>query len=127
MSNFGRRNGSLKRIELSKDVTRFGRDPGVEGAIAAAAAVVSRRHAEIRRQDGKYVLVDLGSFNGTLLNGRRIAAPEVLHHQDKIELGHGGPTIRFVDPANPAPRPAPQPAQIAIAPVQAAPELAPDL
>ena len=108
--------GSLKRIELSKDVTRFGRDPGVEGAIAAAAAVVSRRHAEIRRQDGKYVLIDLGSFNGTTLNGRRIATPEVLHHQDNIELGHGGPTIRFVDPAQPVPRPAPPPAQISSPP-----------
>ena len=104
--------GNLKRIELSKDVTRFGRDPGVEGAIAAAAAVVSRRHAEIRRQDGNYILVDLGSFNGTTLNGRRIATPEVLHHDDNIELGRGGPTIRFVDPAHPAPRPAPEPAQI---------------
>lgn len=104
--------GNLKRIELSKDVTRFGRDPGVEGAIAAAAAVVSRRHAEIRRQDGNYILVDLGSFNGTTLNGRRIATPEVLHHDDNIELGHGGPTIRFVYPAHPEPRPAPPPAEI---------------
>ena len=120
---------SLKRIELNKEVTRFGRDAGVEGAIDAAAAVVSRRHAEIRREQGNYVLVDLGSFNGTTLNGRRIATPEVLHHQDNIELGHGGPTIRFLDPAHPVPRPAPQapqlnvaqPAQMPGAPVQSAP------
>jgi len=118
--------GKLKRIELSNDVTRFGRDPGVEGAIAAAAAVVSRRHAEIRRQDGNYVLVDLGSFNGTTLNGRRIATPELLHHGDNIELGRGGPTIRFVDPAHPAPRPEPQPAQIS-SPAVAAPEFASEL
>jgi len=100
--------GSLHRIELSKEITRFGREPGVEGAIDAAAAIVSRRHAEIRRQDGRYVLVDLGSFNGTLLNGRRIVAPEVLHHNDKAELGPGGPIIRFLDPAHPAPAPEPQ-------------------
>ena len=106
---------SLKRIELNKEVTRFGRDAGVEGAIDAAAAVVSRRHAEIRREQGNYVLVDLGSFNGTTLNGRRIATPEVLHHQDNIELGHGGPTIRFLDPAHPVPRPAPQAAQLNVA------------
>jgi ABC-type multidrug transport system ATPase subunit/pSer/pThr/pTyr-binding forkhead associated (FHA) protein len=103
--------GRLQRFELNKEVTRFGRDPGVEGAIDAAAAIVSRRHAEIRRQDGRYVLVDLGSFNGTLLNGRRIVAPEVLHHNDKVELGEGGPTIRFLDPAHP--RPAQQSAQFA--------------
>ncbi|MEP6743088.1 MAG: FHA domain-containing protein [bacterium] len=103
--------GSLRRIELNKELTRFGRDAAVEGAIDAAAAMVSRRHAEIRRLNGKYILVDLGSFNGTLLNGRRIAAPEVLQHDDRVELGSGGPTIRFVDPANPVPRPAQQPAQ----------------
>ncbi|HKR58323.1 MAG TPA: FHA domain-containing protein, partial [Pyrinomonadaceae bacterium] len=116
--------GSLKRIELSKEVTRFGRDAAVEGAIDAAAAVVSRRHAEIRRQDGKYILFDLGSFNGTTLNGRRIAAPEVLHHQDKIELGHGGPTIHFLDPAHPAPRPMAQPAPSGLASAQLAAEAA---
>ena len=101
--------GRLRRIEL-KEVTRFGRDPALEGAIDAAAPVVSRRHAEIRRQDGRYILVDLGSFNGTLLNGRRIVAPELLHHNDRAELGQGGPTIRFLDPAHPAPVPVRQPA-----------------
>ncbi|MFZ0062017.1 MAG: FHA domain-containing protein, partial [Pyrinomonadaceae bacterium] len=111
--------GGLKKIELSNEVTRFGRDSTVEGAIAAAAAVVSRRHAEIRRRNEQYTLVDLGSFNGTMLNGRRIAAPEVLQHGDTIELGHGGPTIRFVDPARPTPRPEPEPAQIS-SPVVAA-------
>lgn len=123
--------GSLKRIELSKDVTRFGRDAGVEGAIDAAAAAVSRRHAEIRRLGTKYVLVDLGSFNGTALNGRRIAAPEVLYHHDSIELGHGGPTIRFIDPAHPAPRPAPQPASqpshLEVAPAHSKPGATPSL
>lgn len=100
--------GRLQRIEVNKEVIRFGRDPAVEGAIDAAAAIVSRRHAEIRRQDGKYILVDLGSFNGTVLNGRRIAEPEELHHNDSVELGVGGPTIRFVNPADPTPRPAQQ-------------------
>ena len=118
--------GRLQRIELIKEVTRFGRDPGVEGAIDAAAAIVSRRHAEIRRQHGEYILVDLGSFNGTLLNGQRIAAPEALCHEDKVELGHGGPTIRFVDPAHPALRPTQQPAQyVDIAAAQLVPGVAP--
>jgi ABC transport system ATP-binding/permease protein len=108
----------LHRLELTKEVTRFGRDPEVEGVIDAAAAVVSRRHAEIRRQDGTYVLFDLGSFNGTLLNGRRIVEPELLHHNDRIELGPGGPTISFVDSAHPVPRPAQQPAQYNNAPAQ---------
>ena len=53
----------------------------------------------------RFSVVDLGSFNGTLLNDRRIVEPELLHHNDRIELGPGGPTIRFLDPANPPPRP----------------------
>jgi ABC-type multidrug transport system ATPase subunit/pSer/pThr/pTyr-binding forkhead associated (FHA) protein len=93
----------LQRIELNKDVTRFGRDQALEGVIDAAAAVVSRRHAEIRRQNGRFIIVDLGSFNGTILNDKRIAEPELLHHNDRIELGPGGPTIRYLDPANPRP------------------------
>ena len=101
----------LHRIELSKEVTRFGREPGLEGAIDADAAVVSRRHAEIQRRNGSYILVDLGSFNGTLLNGRRIVTPEVLQHNDRIELGPGGPTLRFLDPAHPELDTANQPAQ----------------
>ena len=92
----------LRLIKLNTSTpARFGREPELEGAIQAAAAMVSRRHAEIRWQDGQYVVVDLGSFNGTLLNGHRIAKPEALRHNDRIELGPGGPLIRFLAP-NPA-------------------------
>ena len=90
--------GHLRRIELGKNPTRFGREPGLEGEIDASSAIVSRRHAEIQWRNDQYVLADLGSFNGTLLNGRRIVEPEPLNHNDKIELGPGGPLIRFVAP-----------------------------
>ena len=95
--------GKLERIQLTKDVTRLGREPEMEVALDAAAAVVSRRHAEIQRQDGQYMLVDLGSFNGTLLNDQRITSPTPLYDGDRIQLGMGGPILRFVDPAHPAP------------------------
>jgi ABC-type multidrug transport system ATPase subunit/pSer/pThr/pTyr-binding forkhead associated (FHA) protein len=95
--------GKLERIQLTKDVTRLGREPGMEVALDAAAAVVSRRHAEIQRQDGQYMLVDLGSFNGTLLNDQRITSPTPLYDNDRIQLGMGGPILRFIDPAHPAP------------------------
>ena len=36
---------------------------------------VSRRHAEIRREDGAYWIVDLGSTNGTKVNGKRSTGP----------------------------------------------------
>jgi hypothetical protein len=50
-------------------------------------ANVSRRHAEIRPRGGSWVLSDLGSTNGSCLNGRRIDNPEVLKPGDEIELG----------------------------------------
>jgi adenylate cyclase len=49
---------------------------------------VSRRHALIHAQTGGYHLVDLGSSNGTLLNGRRIHAPELLQDGDRIFIGN---------------------------------------
>jgi len=48
---------------------------------------VSRAHAEIRPRGGSWVLSDLGSTNGTRLNGRRLEGPEVLKPGDEIEVG----------------------------------------
>lgn len=73
--------------------------------IDAAAAVVSRRHAEIRSVDGQFAVVDLKSFNGTLVNGQRITGTTKLFDQDQIQLGTGGPILRLIDPAYIAPGP----------------------
>ena len=54
---------------------------------------VSRTHAEIRPRGGSWVLSDLGSTNGSRLNGRRVAQPEVLKPGDEIELGTA--TLQF--------------------------------
>ncbi|MBV9194753.1 MAG: FHA domain-containing protein [Solirubrobacterales bacterium] len=48
---------------------------------------VSRQHAEIRPRGGSWVLSDLGSTNGSSVNGRRINGPEVLRRGDEITLG----------------------------------------
>jgi hypothetical protein len=48
---------------------------------------VSRRHAEVRPRGGAWVLSDLGSTNGTRLNGRRVDRPEVVRTGDQIEVG----------------------------------------
>jgi Protein of unknown function (DUF3662)/FHA domain len=50
-------------------------------------ASVSRQHAEIRPRGGSWVLTDLGSTNGSCLNGRRIDSPELVKPGDEIELG----------------------------------------
>jgi len=47
---------------------------------------VSRRHAEVRHEDDAYWIVDLGSTNGTELNGRRVERAK-LSDGDRITLG----------------------------------------
>jgi len=47
---------------------------------------VSRHHAQIRRLDNQYVLEDLGSRNGTCVNGREVTEPHVLQDGDEIQI-----------------------------------------
>lgn len=48
---------------------------------------VSRRHAMIHQQGAQeYWLIDLGSSNGTYLNGRRVTSPIRLNHGDRVEI-----------------------------------------
>ena len=55
---------------------------------------VSSHHAEVIQRGDQYVLRDLGSTNGTMINGRRVVVSE-LEHDDLIEFGAGGPLLRF--------------------------------
>jgi ABC-type multidrug transport system ATPase subunit/pSer/pThr/pTyr-binding forkhead associated (FHA) protein len=95
--------GQTRRIDLNKEVTRLGRDPEGEVVIDADAAVVSRRHAEIKKSGDQFSITDLKSFNGTLVNDQRIAESVPLFDGDRIQLGVGGPVLRVGDPNHPAP------------------------
>lgn len=55
---------------------------------------VSTQHAEIRREDGVWMLYDMGSLNGSFVNGHRIRRVE-LRNGDEITLGRAGPRIVF--------------------------------
>ena len=48
---------------------------------------VSKRHSRIVIKDGKFIIVDLKSTNGTYVNGRKIASPMVIKETDKIYIG----------------------------------------
>jgi predicted component of type VI protein secretion system len=60
---------------------------------------VSRRHAAIRDQGGSLAIEDLGSTNGTYVNGTRIAAVTVLNAGDEVRLGNTVWAIRSNAPA----------------------------
>jgi hypothetical protein len=74
-----------RRFELASDgVTTVGRHP--DNTIVLSSVTVSRRHAEIRRENGRLVVVDLGSLNGTYLNQRPVDAA-VLAEGDELAIG----------------------------------------
>lgn len=76
---------------------------------------VSKRHSRIVVKDGKIILIDLKSTNGTFINGRKIAAPHVMQEGDKIFIGDFTIEVREVaggapsvpSPAAPVPGPMP--------------------
>jgi predicted component of type VI protein secretion system len=70
---------------LEGDQLTIGRDSTNE--IVINDAEVSRRHSRLTFQGGKYVLEDLGSTNGTFVNGQRLAGPRVLKAGEVVSFG----------------------------------------
>lgn len=75
--------GSVHPID--RPVITIGRS--VNNAIQVVDRRMSRNHAEVALSGGKATLRDLGSKNGTLLNGRPSAAVTPLQHNDRIQIG----------------------------------------
>jgi DNA-binding winged helix-turn-helix (wHTH) protein len=85
-------------VSLTEGENVLGR---VEDAAAwIESASVSRRHARILISEGKARLEDLGSKNGTFLNGRKIASAVALADDDEIRLGLMPLTFRVVGGAS---------------------------
>ncbi|MGA2983778.1 MAG: FHA domain-containing protein [Terriglobia bacterium] len=90
----------MENIDLSKDHLVIGRDPGCDVLIPHPK--VSKRHAEIIKQNGKSLIVDLGSVNGTFVNGIRVKRHE-LQELDRVVIGpselqfHGGSLTHHPD------------------------------
>jgi hypothetical protein len=73
-----------KVFTLTKDRVSLGRLP--ESDVLLSDPGASRRHAEIRRQDGEWIIADLGSTNGTMVNEHAIGE-RPLHDGDRITIG----------------------------------------
>ena len=88
----GARAGAV--LHLDKPVLVLGRQKDADVRFDAQKDIdVSGRHAEIRLQDGRYAITDLGSTNGTLVNGERISGPRQLANGDRVQLGGKGPEV----------------------------------
>ena len=74
-----------REIPLSEGENLVGRDPAA--AVWIDLASVSRRHARISVANGAATIEDLGSHNGTRVDGERISSPTALASGDRIKIG----------------------------------------
>ena len=72
------------RFTIDKDSVTCGRHPSSD--IFLDDVTVSRKHAEIKREEGEFSVQDLGSLNGTFVNRRRVEASP-LSNGDEIQIG----------------------------------------
>ncbi|HEX5115622.1 MAG TPA: FHA domain-containing protein [Pseudonocardiaceae bacterium] len=72
------------RFLLDRDTTSAGRHP--DSDIFLDDVTVSRRHAEFRREGGEFVVIDVGSLNGTYVN-REPVDQAVLANGDEVQIG----------------------------------------
>jgi pSer/pThr/pTyr-binding forkhead associated (FHA) protein len=73
-----------QQIPLDTDCFVIGRAPDCHLAVPSPS--VSRRHAQLRLEDGKWSAEDLRTRNGTWVNGQRIQSRTPLSHNDEIRV-----------------------------------------
>jgi pSer/pThr/pTyr-binding forkhead associated (FHA) protein len=76
------------KIAVKKEEFLIGRSP--ECHLCAGSTSISRKHCAIRRDGTKVTIEDLGSRNGTVVNGEKIAGVTELHSGDDIVIGSLG-------------------------------------
>jgi pSer/pThr/pTyr-binding forkhead associated (FHA) protein len=86
-----------REIELTQNQVTMGR--GADNDLVFPDIACSRRHCIVEERNGDFVVSDLGSGNGTLVNGRRIQ-DQVLKDGDEIEIG--STILQFNMPGLPA-------------------------
>lgn len=96
--------GNRPAYSFTKANVWLGREPDCDIVFDADAIMVSRRHAQIKREGSDFIIEDNGSFNGTLVNDQRISTPTPIYHSDEVQLGMGGPVLRFNAPSRVAPK-----------------------
>src|SRR5579871_1118680 len=110
--------GPFGRHKLGEHVVTIGRR--ASNTIVLDDTQASSLHAEIRPEGAGYVLIDLGSTNGTSVNGQQVAAhtPHMLHAGDVITIGDTALTVELASAQLPPTARLHAPAPPAIAPTQ---------
>jgi predicted component of type VI protein secretion system len=114
-----------KTFPLEGDVLTIGREAGNQ--IVINDAEVSRKHTQLVFQGGKFIITDLGSTNGTFVNGQRLTGQHVLQPGEVVSLGEQisllyemiavvDPNATMISSSARAAAPAPAPARPAPAP-----------
>ena len=106
----------VREQEVSRDVA-LGAGPvvigrGADSQVVLSTRLASRRHAEVRPQDGGYAIVDLGSANGTAVNGNPISAVYTLHDGDMVTIGEALIIYRAPQELEAAPSQPPEPVRL---------------
>ena len=73
-----------QQFNVGDGVSVLGRHP--ECDIVLDVAAVSRQHARIAQENGDFLLEDLGSRNGTFVNGKKISGQQALQEGDRIVI-----------------------------------------
>ena len=88
---------------VRKDFATIGRHPSADVRFDAERDLdVSGRHAAVFRQNDQWVVRDLGSTNGTWINGARIKGDHALRPGDELRFGANGPRLTFQHGAAPS-------------------------
>jgi ABC transport system ATP-binding/permease protein len=78
---------------LAEQICTIGRSPLCH--LCITHPIVSRLHATVERTGAHYLLSDIGSANGTFVNGHRLKEAHLLLDGDVIGLGSAAPILRF--------------------------------
>jgi adenylate cyclase len=105
----------MQAVEL-RPLNSLGRHPS--NSIQLLDKIVSKEHCLLEQRESGFVLRDLGSLNGTFINGERVRGEQMLRHGDEITLG--STRARYDDGSGPVHPPAVGPGA-AIAPQPTAP------
>jgi len=79
------RGGPTRRLDFDSEEITIGRVE--ENDICLPKGNISKKHTKVVVKDGKIIVLDLKSTNGTYVNGKKLAGPQVIRPSDKVYIG----------------------------------------